>query len=347
MADDPIQLGLVALYHALAGDDDFDLNQLGDDTQADTMNIEPRVALKNLAVAVDTNARRDRFGANLAYVLAQRCINAGVGGDLESANEDLGQKIVGRFAAPDIEEAEKGLANAVARMIANPHLTTDVADFFVIAFGGSLAYVDLGHSIEFTGAAAETAAMFTDMSCMDFGLSVSSEPGTVTSATGVRTEVFKFDHEFCTSLSWDRLKVTVDPRQWPVYNPGFFHSVQVLDYAMVGSGPGWTGIVQESVGVMPTTGTPAVTNLTVTYHESKDVAITAYDLGPDVPLHNDDGRVTVDYGFFGVVDEGPHRRMRMVKVLHIDGFEKWPKWIWWLWAQQISLSGYLFEEPGP
>ena len=346
MADEAIQLGLVALYHQLAGDDDFDLNQLGDDSQADTMHTAPRAALKDLSVAVDLTTWRDRYAANLAYVLARRCIKEGVVA-VDEAKQELGVSIIGQFDATNTEAAEGALDDAVGRMLGSPHLTSDIADSFVTAFGTALGYTDLGDRIEFTGPAAETAAMFTDMSCMDFQLSASSMPGTITKA-GTRTEVFKFDHEVCLPLSWNRLKATIDPRQWPTYNPGFFHSVQVLQHAQVGAGPGWTGVVQESVGVMPTTGKPAITNLTVTYHETKDVAITAYDLGPNVQGYpDDDAQVTVDYGFYGVVDEGVHRRMRMVKVLHIDGFDKYPKWIWWLWAQQISLSGYLFEEPAP
>jgi hypothetical protein len=345
VADDPIALGLVVLYHALIGDGDFDLAQLGDPGQVDDLSVSPKEALKDLVAAVDMNARRDRYGANLAYVLAVRCSKIGVP-DLDSHKQDLGRKIVERFDAEDPAAAEMSLDNAVSRLVDFPQLTSDVADSFVEAFGTSVTYTELAESVHFGGSAAETVAMLTDMSCMDLELSMNSTPGSVT-VGGRKIEVFKFDHEFCTPLSWERLKVAVDPRRWPVYNPGFFHSVQVLSSATVGAGPGWTGVIQESVGVMPTTGTPAVTNLTVTYHETTDVAITAYELGPDVPGHADDGRVTIDYGFFGVVDEGHHRRMRMVKVLHIDGFETWPKWIWWLWAQQISLSGYLFEEPGP
>ena len=345
MAFDATEVGLISLFRALEPeDDDADLSQIPD---LASQTVSPNAGLKNLAVAVDLSSRRDRYAANLGYVLARRCIDRDI--HVQDDQVALGQKIVGRFNPRDLDVSERSLDSAVKAMMDAtrqnppvPQVTTDVADMLVGAFGDSLEYTDLGDSIRFRGAAAETATMLSEMSCMDFEVGLSSNKGTV-KVLGKNVDVVKFDYEFCTQATWKQLMVTVDPQQWHTYNPLFFHFVHVLNQVVTGAGPGWTGLIQESAGINPNTGDPALTNLTVTYHAQPDVVVTAFDLGPDIQGAADDATVTVDYGFFGVTNEGAHRRMRMVKVLHIDGFEKWPKWIWSLMDWRFQFSGWLVD----
>ena len=342
MPGDPIELGLVSLYFAL-DPDTFDLTQLGDETQVDVMSASPKVTLPDLTSAVLLSSRRDRYAANLAYVLAQRCLDIEVV-DVVEETALLGQKILSRFDAPDLALAEVALSDAMQRMLDNPEITIDTAAQLVEAFGGSLAFTASPDEtiITFTGPAAETATMFCELACMDFGISLNTIPGTVT-VGHVDIEVFKFDHEFCTQAPFERTKAAVDPQYWHTYNPGFFRKVTVMTKQQIGTGADWVGVIQEEAGVL-TNGTPLKTNLSISYIEQPGVAVTAYDLAPSTlpaPVIADDNNVTVDYGLFGVVDEGIHRRMRMVKVLHVNGFESVPAWVWKLWTMQLSMAGWF------
>ena len=343
MAFDTMEVGLISLFRAL--EPEGNAADLSNIVELDNQTRSPNSALKNLADEFDVGSRRDRYAANLGYVLARRCVDRDI--HVQAEQVAVGQKIVGRFEPRDPTVAERSLDRAVKTMLDatrqnQPQLTTDVAQMLVDAFDGSLSFDDLGDSIRFHGAAAETATMLTEMSCMDFEVGLISTTGKV-KVGRKQVDVVKFDYEFCTQATWKQQMVTVDPQNWSTYNPLFFHSVLMLEQHMTGTGPGWTGLIQESVGINPNTGQPAVTNLTVTYHEQPGVCVTAYDLGPDVPLHPDDGNVIVDYGYFGLTDEGTHRRMHMVKILHIDGFEHWPKWIWSLMDWRFVFSGWMVD----
>lgn len=331
-----IERGLLSLYKELYVDD-FDLTQLGDEGFVDAMSISPVAALPALAGTVDLSQRRDRYAANLAYVLSLRCIELHAT-PIETEAANLGQLILGRFDAAELAAAEELLRDGIKRLFDSPMMKSDVAEKFEEAFGTSLQFtINDDDSITFTGPAAETAAMFSELACMD--VDINAELGVV-AVGNERYDVMKIQYELCTQVPWDRMKVTVDPRNWHTYNPGFFDKITVLTSPPTTTD--WCGVIQEEVGAV-LTGSPIVTNLYVTYYEQPGLAVTAYDLAPDaLAVTPDDGRVKVDYGIFAITNEGVHRRVRVLKVVHVAGYEWVPKWMWPLLAQQLVMIGWWF-----
>ncbi len=334
---DPIELALIALYRAL-DPDGFPVDQLGIASDFERM-LDPAVSLPELTEAVDRNTRRGRYAASLAYVLGARFLEAG--NDIDAQLAPLGARIIGRFGDADSSgEREAALRDAVLGLLPNGEITPDVTKALSIAFSGKVEFsftADTG-TWSFQGPAAEAATMLCELASM--GTNCQTRPGRVR-VGGALLDVIVIECEVCTQAPWSRTMVGVDPRNWPVYNPAFFQDVDVLTSAPA-AGASWSGVIQESVGAL-VTGKPIITNLIVSYFQDTGVAVTAYDLAADaaVPQHPDDGSVKVDYGFFSVTDEGVHRRIRLLKVLHIDPLPK-PWWMKPLWADQLLMIGWWF-----
>ncbi len=331
-----VDLGLVVLYRELTPD--IDPTQLGDDAQAEVFaETGVEEALTNLTASLDLDTRRDRYAANLAYVLTLRLFDATGANEAELAA--LGALIVSRF--PDVGDpvaSEIELRDAVGRLLAFHEVTQDVVDKFKAAFVGAYDAVPVPGGWNCTGAAAETAAMLSELVTMEFVST--ARPGTV-EVSGQPLDVLYLEFDMCTSATWDRCRGGIDPRNWPTYNPSFFQSVDVISGTPASSG-NWTGTIQEKVGPL-FSGTPLTTNLLVSYIEQPGLVVTAYDLaGHNTTLPPDDGKVTVDYGFVALTDEGVHRKMRVLKVVRIEGMVLPPKWLWPLWTQQMVMAGWWF-----
>jgi hypothetical protein len=330
------ELALISLYHAL-DTANFDVTQLGDSDQSAHMSADPTVTLPALIEAVDMDVRRDRYAASLAYVLGVRFFNDT--GTLEPELSALGGKIVSRFNDSDPFEGELALRSAVFLLSEDKAITQEVADFLTTAFEGKVEFSFDASSNEWKmqGEATEAALMLCELASM--GMNCRSRKGRF-KLGNTEVPVLVTECEVCTQAPYDRVMVGVDPRNWPVYNPGFFQSVNVVSGTPAATGS-WRGVIQESVGAL-LTGTPIVTNLRVSYLEEKGVAVTAYDLaGDSANLPADDGSVKVDFGFFSVTDEGVHRRIRLLKVLRIENVPM-PAWVHPLWAQQLAAIGWWF-----
>lgn len=148
--------------------------------------------------------------------------------------------------------------------------------------------------------------------------------------------------EACTALSFTECRARVDPAGWARCNP-YFQSVDVLERTPEPTG--WRGAIRERVG-------PGLnrsvyeTDLDVRFHEARGLAFAAFDLrAPE--LRHDDGRVVVDRGCVGVIDEGAHRRLQMVKVYRISDFDAPHDWVCQLWASQFVSSGWSCSWAAP
>ena len=335
MALSDIDLALVVLYRELTEDLGPDqLEQLGDAGQVQAFaETDVASALANLTEAVDLTVRFHRYAASLAYVLGVR---------LDTAPNEvgaLGAKLLDRF--PDVVnpgEAESHLREAIQRLLGDPHLTDDVVGAFRNVCNGALEAALVDGTWSFTGTAAEAVTMLSELATMEVGCR-SNDQGSVM-VDGKRIPVTKVEYEMCTNAPWERSKAGVDPRNWPQYNPLVFRSIDVIVGNPATSGD-WTGVVQEKVGPL-FSGTPLRTNLSITYMERPGMAVAAYDLAGSGFLPAGDGKVTVDYGFVSLVDEGPHRRFRALKVVHINDMPLSHNWLCPLWAHQMVTAGWWF-----
>lgn len=301
-------------------------------------------ALTDIALQADLESRQGRYLANLAYVLGLRIDDAGI----ESLTPELsvlGATILERF--PDIAVGqgaaqEPSLQQALRRLLAFPEVTTDVADGLVAAFDPVLqSSFNPSEGFTFSGPAAEIATMFTELAAMD--LHCDCRDGAVM-RDGVEVPVLYCRFEICTQAPYDRCMPAVDPRRWPRFSPVLFQSVSVLSGSP--SMGNWQGVIQEEVGALFTSGAGYKTNLLVSYHQEQDMAVTTYDLAPNDPaLLADDNQIDVDYGFFAVTDEGAHRRITVLKVVHIKGKEDAPgKWLCPLHIMQQAMIGWWFSD---
>jgi hypothetical protein len=296
----------------------------------------PQAALADIAAQVDVDTRQGRYLANLAYVLGLRIDGENIDAVTPELNA-LGAKILAPFRGVDGPALEPNLATGLRRVLGSPMITQDVVDDLDTAFGGSLeSSRNASDQWEFHGPAAETATMLIELAALD--IHCQCEDGLVT-VDGAQVPVLKCVFEVCTNAPYDLCMRGVDPRNWPTYSPLFFQSVEVLSGS---PSPGnWEGVIQESVGAL-LTGTPLITNLLVSYHEQAKMAVTAYDIAPDSSiLKADDGTIDVDYGYFSVTDEGLHRRVSVVKIVHIRGKEDVPtNWMCPLVLQQQAMIGW-------
>jgi hypothetical protein len=336
--DKPIDQWLVALYYALKPDD-IDLKQLGTDDQAAQFSSPPFANLRDLTENVDLTNRQERYAANLAYVLGTR---VGESDELvEPHLQTLGTAILDRIDhVDDAEIGERSLRNGLRRLITDePRITDEVANLFLDAFKGALdatfdAVADAWH---FSGPAAETATMLMEMASMH--MDCQGREGRV-KVGNLEYPVTVIEYEVCTQSPFERTAPGVDPRNWTTYNPFFFDSVELLTAAP--TTPSWHGVIQEKVGAQ-LTGKQFTTNLAVSYESQPGLAAVAYDLAPDRAVYKpDDNSVKVDYGLFAVMEEGVHRRVRMLKVVHIEGYEGNHEWLCPLWAHQLAMIGWWF-----
>ncbi len=329
-----IDAAIVVLYRVLGEVDPAALGPSPDFLDS------PQTALTDLTAQVDLTSRQGRYLANLAYVLGMRIDDQ----NIESLTPELtalGAKILERF--PDVVNGvplEAKMSTALRRLLVSPHIDQDVATGLEDAFNGALqtSFDNTTDEWKFAGAAAETATMLVELASLE--IQCRCEDGAVR-LDGARVPVLKCAFEVCTQAPYDRCMPGVDPRNWPVYSPIFFQSVDVLSGSP--STGNWQGVIQESVGAL-ITGTPVITNLLVSYHEKPNMAVSAYDLAPDSPaLKSDDTTVDVDYGYFSVTDEGAHRRVTVLKVVHIRGKEDVPtNWMCPLVLQQQAMIGWWF-----
>jgi hypothetical protein len=336
--DKPIDKWLVSLYYALKPED-IDLQQLGAAEQHGEFSAPPFVNVRDLAAHIDLNVRQERYAANLTYVLGTRMLEQDemVGDHLAT----LGATILQRVGVGDPESGEQRLRTVLRRIAEAPRVTDEVVNAFRAAFKGAFdaEFDGAAQTWNFTGPAAETATMMVEMASMQ--MNCQGREGRV--RVGRRNvPVTVIEYEACTQSPFSRTAPGVDPRNWTIYNPFFFDSIEVLTPAPAASANQWNGVIQETVGALMT-GNPVVTNLAVSYVEQPGLAAVTYDLAPKDPsLKDDDNTVTVDYGVFAVMEEGVHRRVRMKKVVHIEGHGMNHEWLCPLWAQQNAMIGWWF-----
>ena len=336
-----IDAAIVVLYRTLMPSE-INVAELGDPGD---FSGTPQEALADITAQVDLETRQGRYLANLAYVLALRIDEEGLA-PLTTEMNALGTKILERFSDIAIGqggEQELFLQSGLRRLLTTPpEITTDVAGDLVNAFDPVLqTSFNASQGWKFDGPAAETATMLVELAAMS--LHCDCRDGFVM-LNGVKVPVLFCRFEICTQAPFDRCKPGVDPRRWPTFSPIMFQSVTVLSGSpAVGD---WQGVIQEVVGTLFTSsGAGYKTNLLVSYHEEADMAVTAYDLAPDDPsLLPDDNQIDVDYGFFSVTDEGAHRRVTVLKVVHIKGKEEAPgKWLCPLNIMQSAMIGWWFS----
>ena len=336
--DKPIDKWLVSLYYALKPED-IDLQQLGTPEQQGEFASPPFANVRDLAANIDLSNRQERYAANLTYVLGTRVLEQDDMIDPHLAA--LGATILGRISVDDPEGGEQQLRSALGRIAEVPRITDDIVNAFRAAFKGGFDAEFNGpeQTWRFTGPAAETATMMVELATMQ--MNCHGRQGRV--RVGRRdVPVTVIEYEACTQSPFSRTAPGVDPRNWTTYNPFFFDSIEVLTPAPAALANQWNGVIQETVGALMT-GNPVVTNLAVSYVEQPGLAAVTYDLAPKDPsLKDDDNTVTVDYGVFAVMEEGVHRRVRMKKVVHIDGHEMNHEWLCPLWAQQNAMIGWWF-----
>ena len=333
-----VELGLVVLYRETT--EDIDIDQLrGDDASDERLRFtDPVDAIEGLIGGLDLETASDRYAGALALVLALRLYQQSDDGLVAAAAESLGAALLNVFVPSD--EAAAGapqLVDAVMRLLANPEVSEDVQEALQAAFGTSLAITlgELEDTVTMSGPAAKMATMLTELASLD--LTCHSGTSTVL-VNGVEREVTLVEIEICTHASFEACRKGIDPRHWPECSP-YFQSVTVLGSTPPPTGS-WFGVVQETVGPA-LNGSTYTTNLGISYVEQPGVVAMSFDLAADVPgLPPDDQRISVDYGFSSVVDEGPHRRFRTLKVYRIEDMTTPHLWTCPLWAQQIVMAGW-------
>lgn len=332
-----VELALVVLYRETT--QDIDVGQLAIDAASDERLREtgPVAAIEGMIGNLDFETARDRYAGALAFVLGLRLDQqSGPAGVLEAA-EKLGQELLQIFLPPEEASTRSSLlVDAVQRLLANPEVTVTVQEALQEAFGASLA-ITLGpdDTLTMTGPAAKMATMLTELASLD----LECRSGTANVLVkGVQREVTIVDIEICTHASFEACRKGIDPRHWPECSP-YFQSVTVLGSNPPATGT-WFGTIQEKVGPA-LNGSTYITNLAISYVERPGVVAMSFDLAPDATgLPPDDGRISVDYGFSSVVDEGPHRRFRTLKVYLIEDMTTPHLWTCPLWAQQIVMAGW-------
>jgi hypothetical protein len=333
-----VELGLVVLYRETTHDIDIDQLRKDDESDERLRHTDPVTAIEGLIGGLDLETDRDRYAGALAFVLALR-LHQQSGEDLVlNAAEKLGQELLQIFRPPDeASTAATHLVDAVMRLLANPEVSETVQHSLQAAFGTSLAITlgELEGTVTMSGSAAKMATMLTELATLD--LRCSSRTSTIL-VNGVEREVTLVDIEICTHASFEACRKGIDPRHWPECSP-YFQSVTVLGSAPPPTGS-WYGVIQEVVGPA-LNGSTYTTNLAVTYLEQPGLVAMSFDLAADVPgLPPEDQRITVDYGFSSVVDEGPHRRFRTLKVYRIEDMTTPHLWTCPLWAQQVVMAGW-------
>jgi hypothetical protein len=333
-----VELGLMVLYRETT--EEIDVDQLRSDDASDERlrHTDPVAAIEGMIGNLDLATDRDRYAGALAFVLALRLHQqSGPDGVLEAA-EKLGQELLQQFRpADEASTAASHLVDAVMRLLANPEVSETVQEALQAAFGTSLAITlgELEDTVIMSGVAAKMATMLTELASLD--LRCRSETSTVL-VNGVEREVTLVEIEICTHASFEACSKGIDPRHWPECSP-YFQSVVVLGSTPPTTGS-WYGVIQERVGPA-LNGSTYTTNLAVTYVEQPGVVAMSFDLAADTPgLPSDDQRISVDYGFSSVVDEGPHRRFRTLKVYRIEDMTTPHLWTCPLWAQQIVMAGW-------
>jgi hypothetical protein len=336
-----IDTGIISLYYALKPED-IDIHQFATADQAPQFSLPPVQAIGNLSDEVNLEDRQHRYAAALAYALGTRVLAQD---DSVSSNlQTLGSKIIGRIhGIDDPEGGEISLRRAMRRLTASsePKISDEIASALLDAFKGGLelSFDSEAETWLFSGDAAETATMLCELASMQ--MDCQGREGHVRVGHQL-VPVTVIEYELCTQSPFTRTAPGVDPRNWTTYNPFFFDSIEVLTPAPASSTGTWNGVIQEKVGALYS-GSSVVTNLAVSYVEQPGLAAVSYDLAPaGGPFKADDNTVTVDYGLFAVMEEGIHRRVRMLKVLHIDGKDMNHEWMCPLWAHQLAMIGWWF-----
>jgi hypothetical protein len=333
-----VELGLVVLYRETT--QDIDIDQLRRDDESDEIlrYTDPVAAIEGMIGNLDLETDRDRYAGALAFVLALR-LHQQSGEDLVlDAAEKLGRELLQVFRPPgEASTAATHLVDAVMRLLANPEVSEPAQESLRAAFGTSLAITlgELEDTVIMSGPAAKMATMLTELAALD----LRCHSGTATiPVDGVEREVTLVDIEICTHASFEACRKGIDPRHWPECSP-YFQKVTVLGSAPPQTGS-WHGVIEEVVGPA-LNGLYYTTKLAVSYVEQPGVVAMSFDLAADAAgPPPGDHRVSVDYGFSSVVDEGPHRRFRTLKVYRIEDMTTPHLWTCPLWAQQVVMAGW-------
>lgn len=333
-----VELALVVLYRDTT--QDIDVDQLVTDAASDERlrHTDAVAAIEGMIDHLDLTTASDRYAGALAFVLALRLDQQLPQAPVRNAAQKLGQELLQMFRSPeDASDGASELMDAVGQLLSSPTLVDGVQETLQRAFGDSLVITPgvLADTIVMSGPAAKFATMLTELASLD--LQCRSDVARI-QVGGAEREVTLVEIEICTHASFDACKKGIDPRHWPACSP-YFQSVTVLGGNPPPTGS-WFGVIQEKVGPA-LNGSTYTTNLSISYVERPGVVAMSFDLADEAAgLPPDDNRITVDYGFSSVVDEGPHRRFRTLKVYRIEDMTTPHLWTCPLWAQQVVMAGW-------
>lgn len=309
--------------------------------------IAPAAAVRQVgdACGLGTGARVDPVGITAAVdtmALGGRLLRNRPG-DRELA-DSLGELAGGLLTEVGADPARAGDLVASVRSLADSRRTTEaqvraVSDAFGATVDVALSTRHPG-AMTVTGPAARVAAQVLELAARRRTECHADFEPTRDSGSGFEVTVVRL--EACTALSFAECRARVDPAGWARCNP-YFRSVEVLERTPEATG--WRGAIREQVG-------PGLnreyytTDLDVRFHAARGLAFAAFDLRAPARRH-DDGRVVVDRGCVGVIDEGTHRRLQMVKVYRIRDFDAPHDWVCQLWASQFVSSGWSCSWAAP
>ena len=334
-----VELALLVLYRETT--QEIDVDQLATDPASDERlrHTDAVAAIEGMIGNLDLTTASDQYAGALALVLALRFDQQVPQDPVRNAAEKLAQHLLEMFrTTEDAAVGATDLMDAVGRLLASPTLLDGVQEALQRAFGESLVITPgtLVDTVVMSGPAAKFATMLTELASLD--LRCRSEVARI-QVDGAEREVTLVEIEICTHASFDACKKGIDPRHWPECSP-YFQSVTLLGTAAPPPTGSWYGVVQEKVGPA-LNGSTYITNLAISYIERPGVVAMSFDLADDASgFPPDDQRISVDYGFSSVVDEGPHRRFRTLKVYRIEDMTTPHLWTCPLWAQQVVMAGW-------
>jgi hypothetical protein len=323
---------LLSLHHRLS-ERGLQLEQLiPDDVRRNELEeLDPGLALTQVAAAFSLESRAEVFGATQAFVLGSR----------RSADPDVVEglhALGGQLLRPYVDDPGVAEVNRVVEVMQNirhGEVTEATLDPLRDVFGDTLVDVtSVDGQVQFEGPAGAFVGMLVELTLNLFDTHCRLLRGTV-DLDGRKKDVTFVELDVCTGRPFARCAHAIDPENWQECNPLFF-KVDVREKSY--SGDGWYGKILEEVGP-GLNGETYKTTLSVRCLSQTPQAVVAFTLA-EGRYSDDDRRVSVDRGFLSVSDEGTHRRIRVLKVYRIEKFTLPHAWICPLWASQLALGGW-------
>jgi hypothetical protein len=322
---------LLSLHHRLS-ERGLALEQLipDDDRRNELEELDPALALTQVAAAFNPEARVEVFGAAQAFVLGSRRSSDP---EIVDGLHALGGQLLRPYV--DARAAEVDRVIEVMQNLRHGDVTESTLAPLRDVFGDTLVDVtSVDGQVQFEGPAGDFVGMLVELALNLFDTHCRLLRGTV-DLNGVKKNVTFVELDVCTGRPFARCAHAIDPANWQECNPLFF-KVQVRHIR--DSGDGWYGKILEEVGP-GLNGQTYKTTLDIRCLSQTPQAVVSFGLAssrdPD-----DDRRVSVDRGFLSVSDEGTHRRIRVLKVYRIEEFDLPHAFICPLWASQLALGGW-------